>query len=236
VEEVLTLDRQGSAPWFREGQSMDPVLHEWQWVPLWPYAILAIVAASWLLYFFLAPRSWRDWGGAGLVQAFIIALYAEMYGFPLTIYTLTSFLHVDIPMVHSSGHLWAALLGYGAGGEEIEMLIGYSFVLAGLVLIAKGWVRIYFSGGGLITDRVYGVIRHPQYAGIFLAVFGQLVHWPTIPTMVLAPIVVFAYVRLARREERRLVEKFGAQYLEYCRHVPMFVPARNRVRDLTTAK
>lgn len=212
---------------------MDPVLHEWRWVALWPYAILAIVASSWLLYYFLAPRSWRDWAGAGLVQAFIIALYGEMYGFPLTIYTLTSFLHIDIPMVHSSGHLWAVLLGYGVGGEVVEMWIGYALVATGLVLVVKGWIRIYFSGGGLVIDHIYGVVRHPQYAGIFLAVFGQLVHWPTIPTLLLAPVIILAYVRLARREEGRLIEKFGAKYLEYRRHVPMFVPYWNRRRDVT---
>ena len=75
------------------------------WLELWPYALLMIVVASWALYHFLAPASWREWTGAGLVQAFIIALYAEMYGFPLTIYLLTSALSLDIPLVHSSGHL-----------------------------------------------------------------------------------------------------------------------------------
>ena len=67
---------------------MDTVLHEWQRLDLWPCAILMTVIVSWVMYHFLAPESWRDWAGAGLVQAFIIALYAEMYGFPLTIYVL----------------------------------------------------------------------------------------------------------------------------------------------------
>ena len=203
---------------------MDTVLHEWHWVDLWPYAILMIVVASWILYHFLAPESWREWAGAGLVQAFIIALYGEMYGFPLTIYVLTSFLQIKIPMIHSSGHLWATLLGYGYNGDEVEMAIGYPLVITGLILIVRGWMRVYFSGGRLVSDGAYGVIRHPQYAGIFLAIFGQLVHWPTIPTLLLAPLIVWAYFRLARREEARLASKYGAEYLEYRRRVPMFVP------------
>ena len=214
---------------------MDTVLHEWQWVDLWPYAILMIVIGSWILYHFLAPAGWRDWAGAGLVQAFIIALYGEMYGFPLTIYILTSVLRIKIPLVHSSGHLWATLLGYGESGDSVEMAIGYPLVAIGLILIVKGWIRVYFSGGRLVTDRVYSVIRHPQYAGIFLAIFGQLVHWPTIPTLVLAPIIVFAYVRLARREEARLIGQFGAAYLDYQRSVPMFIPRWHSIRQLTAA-
>lgn len=210
---------------------MDPVLHEWQWVDLWPYAVLVIVVVSWGFYFFFAPKNWREWAGAGLVQAFIIALYSEMYGFPLTIYVLTSFLPIQIPMVHSSGHLWATLLGYGPGGDVIEMAIGILFIGAGLVLIIKGWVRIYRSRGALCTNGVYGFIRHPQYTGIFLAVFGQLIHWPTIPTLVLSPLIVFAYSRLARREEARLISHFGARYLDYRQRVPMFIPRWQSIRQ-----
>lgn len=203
---------------------MNPDLHEWQWVELWPYAVLMIVFVSWPLYFFLAPRNWREWAGAGVVQAFIIALYGEMYGFPLTIYVLTGFLHVNIPMVHSSGHLWATLLGYGEDGDAVEMAIASVFIIVGIVLVLRGWIRIYFADGQMVTDGVYAVIRHPQYAGIFLAIFGQIVHWPTILTVLLSPFIVGAYVRLARREEARLIQKYGAEYLAYRRRVPMFIP------------
>lgn len=191
---------------------------------LWPYAILMIVIASWVLYHFLAPASWRDWTGAGLVQAFIIALYAEMYGFPLTLYFLVSVLPVEIPLVHNSGNLWATLLAYGLLGQRIEMVIGFAFIVAGLILIIRGWIRVYFEGGRLLTDGVYGVVRHPQYTDIFLAVFGELVHWPTLATLALAPLIVFAYVHLARREEKRMVERFGEAYVAYRQRVPMFFP------------
>lgn len=193
------------------------------WLGLWPYAILMIVIGSWVLYHFLAPGGWRDWAGAGLVQAFIIALYAEMYGFPLTLYVLISMLRIDIPLEHSSGHLWATLLGYGQLGGLIEMMLGYAFVITGLVLIVKGWASIYFAGGHLVTEGIYRTIRHPQYTGIFLAVLGQLIHWPTILTVALAPAIVLAYAHLARREEAGLIEQFGESYLEYRRRVPMFI-------------
>ncbi len=141
---------------------MDRPLQEWRWLELWPLALIAIVIASWALYHFLAPRSWRDWAGAGAVQAFIIALYAEMYGFPLTIYVLTSFLHVPIPLVHGSGHLWATLLGYGSAGALVEMILGYAFVVAGLVLLTKGWRAIVHARGRLITDARISLALAPE--------------------------------------------------------------------------
>jgi protein-S-isoprenylcysteine O-methyltransferase Ste14 len=142
-----------------------------------------IVVASWILYSCLAPKSLKEWRNAGLVQAFIIALYAEMYGFPLTIYLLTSFLGIDIPWLHTKGHLWGTLLGLDDSGAMIEMFIGFIFILAGLVLMASGW-RLVFSAqekDELATDGIYKYVRHPQYTGIFIALLGQLIHWPTSP-------------------------------------------------------
>ncbi len=78
-----------------------------------------IVIVSWILYSCLAPKSMKEWRNAGLVQAFIIALYAEMYGFPLTIYLLTSFLGIDIPWLHTKGHLWGTLLGLDDTGAGV---------------------------------------------------------------------------------------------------------------------
>lgn len=185
-----------------------------------------VVIASWILYRYAAPTSWREWSGAGLVQAFIIALYAEMYGFPLTIYLLTAVFGIDLPLTSYSGHLWATLLGYGEGGAMIEMLLGWTFVLFGLSLLSEGWREVYRASREerLVTDGLYGVVRHPQYLGIFLALFGQLIHWPTVLTLALFPAIVWVYVRLARREEAQVLRKFGEEYRAYQQRVPMFLP------------
>jgi protein-S-isoprenylcysteine O-methyltransferase Ste14 len=193
-----------------------------------------IVIASWLLYRYVAPKGWREWTGAGLIQAFIIALYGEMYGFPVTIYVLTTVFGLKVPWLHPSGHLWATLLGFGYVGDVIEMLLGFTFVILGISLLIEGWREVDQAQrqNQLAMDRLYGVVRHPQYTGIFLALFGQLIHWPTIPTLLLFPFIVWIYVRLARKEERTMVERFGRLYLAYMRQVPMFFPRPRNWRRL----
>ncbi len=192
----------------------------------WGLTIVMVVIVSWILYRYLAPQSWKEWTRAGLIQSFIIALYAEMYGFPLTIYLLTGWLGLDIPWLHESGHLWAALLGGGIWGAMLEMLVGYTIVFIGISLLIEGWREVYNATKEerLATEGLYAVVRHPQYTGIFLAIFGQLIHWPTIPTLVLFPLIVWAYYRLAKKEEQQMVEKFGEQYTVYQQQVPMFLP------------
>ena len=110
----------------------------------WGLAIIMIVVASWLLYRYLAPRNWREWAGAGIVQAFIITLYAEMYGFPLTIYLLVRVFGLDRRYV--SANLWSTLLGMGETGMMISMLIGLGFLLVGLGLLIEGWRRCTVRG------------------------------------------------------------------------------------------
>lgn len=200
----------------------------------WELTIIMVVIASWLLYRYVAPKGWREWSRAGLVQAFIIALYAEMYGFPLTIYVLSGYLGLDIPWLHESGHLWAALFGWGELGAMVEMIVGYALVFLGISLLIEGWREVYYASreGQLATDRLYGVVRHPQYTGIFLAIFGQLIHWPTIPTLALFPAIIWAYYRLAKREEAQMTERFGNEYLSYQLNVPMFLPRWGEWRRL----
>ncbi|MEX0805769.1 MAG: isoprenylcysteine carboxylmethyltransferase family protein [Candidatus Binatia bacterium] len=203
----------------------------------WGLVLLMVVVASWILYRYLAPTSWREWSRAGLVQAFIIALYAEMYGFPLTIYVLTGFFGIDLPLTSVTGHLWATLFGYGKIGAIVEMVIGMGLVFLGISLLVEGWREVYHASreGRLATDALYGVVRHPQYLGIFLAIFGQLIHWPTILTLALFPIIVWAYVRLARKEEVRMIDQFGDEYRAYQDRVPMFFPRWGEWRRLFEA-
>ncbi len=190
----------------------------------WIITIIVVIVVSWIAFKYLVPKNFKEWRNFGLIQAFIIALYAEMYGFPLTIYLLTSFLGFDIPWLHVKGHLWASLFGWGEGMAMVEMMVGYTFVFLGISLIVRGWKQVYEAQktDRLVTESIYSYIRHPQYTGIYLAIFGQLIHWPTIPTLVLFPVIVVAYYALARKEEKVMIERFGDEYRAYAEKVPMF--------------
>jgi protein-S-isoprenylcysteine O-methyltransferase Ste14 len=203
----------------------------------WGVAVIMIVVASWFFYRYFAPNNWREWVGAGLVQAFLIALYAEMYGFPLTIYLLVRVFGLD--RSHLDANLWSTLLGLGETGMMVSMIAGYGILIVGVGMLMEGWRELYRARleNRLVTDRLYALLRHPQYLGLFMALFGEgIVHWPTIFSVALFPIIVLAYSLLARKEERRMVKQFGEQYLAYQRRVPMFIPRLGQWRNVMTMR
>lgn len=199
---------------------------------VWILAVIFIVIASWIFYRYFAPKTWHEWAGAGLVQAFIIALYAEMYGFPLTIYLLVRFFGLDRTVLNAN--LWSALLGMGEAGMLVSMVFGYALLFVGIGLFAEGWRELYRARkeNRLATDGLYGLVRHPQYTGLLLALFGEgVVHWPTVFSVALFPIIVLAYVLLAYREEKKMLKEFGKSYRAYKERTPMFFPGRQEWRQ-----
>ncbi len=200
---------------------MDKTVYEYG---MWPMVIFSIFFFTVFMVSFLAPGKKREWRSLGLLEAFIIALYTEMYGFPLTIYLLSSVFGVKIPFLHFKGHLWGSVLGLGDEWAMVEMMIGQSLMWAGMILVGIGWWKIHRARGDLVIDGVYRHIRHPQYLGLILIIGGMLIHWPTFPTLIMFPILLVVYVRLAKKEDTDMGQRFGETYLRYKAKTPGFFP------------
>jgi protein-S-isoprenylcysteine O-methyltransferase Ste14 len=192
---------------------------------------LVLANAGLFIFFilsFLTPVRKREWRSMSVTIAFFVALFTEMYGFPLTIYVLTGILGSNYPVLnpftHASGHLWVVFLGGGELTRGIVHLISNLLVFTGFAIMWKGWKRIHGAQGGLVTDGLYRYVRHPQYSGLFLVMIGMLIQWPTIITALMFPVLVYVYYRLAKREEHEVMNVFGEDYKRYMEKTPMFVP------------
>ncbi len=198
---------------------------------LWPLVFINSALFIMFAFSFAKPQSKRDWRSLGAFSAFIVALFAEMYGFPLTIYFLAPWLQSRFPgmdlYTHDMGHLWYSVLGWNGDPHLNPIHIASQvFIVAGFWMVASAWNVLLRAQkeGRLATDGPYRVIRHPQYAGFILVMFGFLLQWPTIITLVMFPILVFMYVRLAKREEIEVGAELGSEYEQYSSGVPAWFP------------
>ena len=202
---------------------------------LWPLVVINAAVFIIFAFSFTHPRSARDWRSFGTFAAFLVALFTEMYGFPLTLYLLAGWLGKKYPgldlLSHDAGHLWMTLLGW-QGDPHWHPIHVLSNVLigAGFLLLAASWRVLYEAQRRhtLAVTGLYAYIRHPQYAGFVVILLGFLLQWPTLLTLLMFPVLVTMYVRLARREEREALAEFGDAYACYAADTPAFFPRLGR--------
>lgn len=191
-------------------------------------AVFIIFAAS-----FFHPRTGRDWKALGGFSSFVVALMVEMYGFPLTIYLLSGWVgsrFESLTLTHDGGHLWSELVGW-EGDPHLSPfhLASYVFIGAGFWAIAAAWPILLRAAKDrtLATTGLYARVRHPQYVGFLAIMVGFLLQWPTVPTLVMFPVLIVIYRRLALQEERAVAAEFGAAWDDYARRTPRFIPRRH---------
>lgn len=215
-------------------------MHDGSAYGLWTLVILNSAIFIIFAFSFTRPRNPRDWRSLGAFSAFVVALFTEMYGFPLTIYLLSGWLQTRFPgtdlFSHESGHLWHTLLGWEGSAHFHPLHIASNVIIfGGFIMLASAWRVLHEAQqkGLLASTGLYARMRHPQYIAFIAIMFGFLLQWPTLPTLVMFPILVVVYIRLAKREERAALEEFGDQYRAYMEQTPAFIPALSNVRAKT---
>ncbi|TDH62098.1 isoprenylcysteine carboxylmethyltransferase family protein [Dankookia rubra] len=198
---------------------------------LWTLVVLNSLVFIVFALSFGKPRTPRDWRCFGAFSGFIVALFAEMYGFPLTIYLLSGWLQARYPGVdllsHDAGHLWWTLFGVKGDPHSSPLhTLSYTFIGGGFLLLSSAWNVLYQAQREhrLATSGTYAHVRHPQYVAFIAVMFGFLLQWPTLLTLTMFPVLVGMYVHLAHAEERETRREFGAEYDRYAARVPAWFP------------
>lgn len=203
---------------------------------MWDYDLWLVVLINTAFFVMFAfsftrPRTARDWRSLGAFTGFLLALFTEMYGFPLTVYLLSGWLSSRYPGIdlfsHESGHLWGTVLGLGGDPHASPIhTVSDTLIFAGFALLGIAWPVLYRAQkeGRLATTGLYALVRHPQYVGFTVIMLGFLIQWPTLPTLVMFPILVIMYKRLAEREEREASARFGEAYASYAARTPAIFP------------
>ncbi len=128
---------------------------------------------------------------------------------------------------------------------SVPHLLSFALIGGGFILLSAAWRVLYDAQRRheLATTGPYAYVRHPQYVGFVLILVGFLFQWPTLLTAAMFPILVYMYVRLARREEREALRDFGEAYARYAARVPAFLPwptgagrGDNRVAEETVSQ
>jgi protein-S-isoprenylcysteine O-methyltransferase Ste14 len=190
----------------------------------WLGVLFFIVLYGAVLFFMPFYRK-MDKKPQGTYLAFVIAFAIEMHGIPFSMWIVSWIIGKSLP----EGVLWGHTLVLSIG--HLGMYISIVLALIALSLILNGWYNIYKNywsketgRGTLVTSGVYRYIRHPQYTGLLLLSLGMILNWATLPLIILFPVMVYMYLRLAKREERDMVTEFGDQYQSYMERTKRFIP------------
>lgn len=199
---------------------------------LWPLVIINTLIFIVFALSFFKPKSKIDWGAFGGFSAFLVALFTEMYGFPLTLFLVAPWLEKNFPGInpfaHNTGMLWNVIFDINSGNPMLSWLhtVSMLIIVFGIGLIASAWKTLHmaYKDNTVATTGLYQYVRHPQYDGFLLVIIGYFIMWPTIITLLMFPLLVIMYVRLAKKEERLVEAEHGREYERYKEVTPAFIP------------
>ena len=205
--------------------------HESSAYGLWSLVILNSLVFIIFAFSFTKPKTARDCRSLGAFSGFVVALFTEMYGFPLTIYLLLPWLSTHFPgvdfLTHDAGHLLEVMFGWKVNPHFGPFhILSYIFIFGGFTMLSSAWGVLYDAQRHrrLAATGLYARMRHPQYVAFVLIMFGFLLQWPTLITLAMFPILAWVYARLAKSEEHDMSAQFGNDYDQYRQHTPSFIP------------
>ena len=158
----------------------------------------------------------------GIVSAFFISLFVEMYGTPFTlVFASKYFFKPDIFLPKNIFEFYFLGVGFGM---DVAMAYGTILIIIGIFFIVVGWIDLYKSAKkqAMTDSGIYSYSRHPQYLGFILMIVGWLFGWPTILTIVFVPVLIYKYIKLCKTEEDEILNEFP-EYEKYKEAVPFLV-------------
>jgi protein-S-isoprenylcysteine O-methyltransferase Ste14 len=194
--------------------------HYHQW-----WAVLFFIVIYGIALLFVPFYKKMDKKPATAYMAFVVAFAIEMHGIPMSIYLISWLIGKNLP----EGVLWGHTLFNQVGYTGMYLNIICS--ITAILIIGNSWYNIYRKywskepgRGKVVKTGIYKYIRHPQYAGFILLTAGMILEWATLPMLTMWPFVILLYYRLAKKEEKDMVEEFGEEYIMYMKKTKRFIP------------
>jgi len=189
------------------------------------------------VYRYLFPSLWLGWGLYWWAQSRNVKPVARTE----PMYSRLS--HI-VPLSIAAILIGLPRMPLPALGERLLPLAAWPFWL-GAVLTAAGllftvWARVHIgtNWSGVVTVKEnhefiqsgpYGIVRHPIYTGLLVALVGSAIARGEWRGVIAVAIVLWAFSRKLQTEERYMREQFDDAYRRYSDRVPALIPGFRNV-------